>query len=183
MLRKAENVTLNHRVGFWKKTAPATLSVGQKNFRIGNMTGAEFDGLQDRQLHRPAAITVVGGRKYWQFRNRFYWEDEGLSSDQVHALLVTRDQRRQRQIENAQATVAMGNTPRTATVRKAVPDDVKQYIWARDEGRCRNCSAATELQFDHIIPLAKGGSNNADNLQVLCGPCNRAKSSGITIRR
>lgn len=183
MLRRAENVTMTHQVGFWKKTVPATLSIGSKTYHLGSMTGIEFANSQHRQQRFPTAITTIEGKKYWQFQDRFYWDDEGLKAAQVHALLVTLQQRRQRHIENAQATVAMGSTPRAATVRKVIPDDVKQYIWARDEGQCRNCTATAELQFDHIIPLAKGGSNNADNLQVLCGPCNRAKSSGLTVRR
>ncbi|ALE07869.1 hypothetical protein AL755_14895 [Arthrobacter sp. ERGS1:01] len=77
----------------------------------------------------------------------------------------------------------MGSTPRSAPARRSIPDDLKQYIWTRDEGRCRGCGATTELQFDHIIPVAKGGSNTSENLQILCGPCNRFKSDGLTTRR
>ncbi|WP_074466462.1 HNH endonuclease signature motif containing protein [Arthrobacter sp. SW1] len=77
----------------------------------------------------------------------------------------------------------MGSAPRNSSARRAIPDDLKQYIWVRDEGRCRACGSTTELQFDHIIPLAMGGSNNAENLQILCGPCNRGKSAGLTTRR
>ncbi|RSM87100.1 hypothetical protein DMH25_42665 [Streptomyces sp. WAC 01325] len=37
------------------------------------------------------------------------------------------------------------------------------------------------MQFDHVIPVAMGGSSGADNLQVLCGPCNRSKGAGLTM--
>jgi len=33
------------------------------------------------------------------------------------------------------------------------------------------------LEFDHIVPLAAGGPNVADNLQLLCRPCNRSKGA------
>ncbi|WP_084590960.1 HNH endonuclease [Desulfonatronovibrio magnus] len=36
-----------------------------------------------------------------------------------------------------------------------------------------------ELHGDHIIPRAKGGKTIWDNLQLLCGPCNRKKYSKI----
>jgi 5-methylcytosine-specific restriction endonuclease McrA len=45
-----------------------------------------------------------------------------------------------------------------------------------------HCGAQTELQYDHIIPVVMGGSSNQENLQVLCGPCSRRKSAGLTIR-
>ena len=41
------------------------------------------------------------------------------------------------------------------------------------------CGDAFELQFDHVIPVALGGANTVDNLQVLCGPCNRAKGADV----
>ncbi|WP_416405027.1 HNH endonuclease [Arthrobacter sp. LFS091] len=53
----------------------------------------------------------------------------------------------------------------------------------RDGGSRRACGSWSELQFDHIIPLAMGGSNNVEILQILCGPCKRSKSAGPTVRR
>jgi 5-methylcytosine-specific restriction endonuclease McrA len=79
--------------------------------------------------------------------------------------------------------VATGVQPQDqARRRDVIPDDVKQMVWLRDGGRCRQCGAQAELQFDHIIPVAMGGSSNPENLQILCGPCNRRKSAGLTIR-
>ena len=34
------------------------------------------------------------------------------------------------------------------------------------------------FEIDHVIPRAKGGSDHVDNLQLLSGACNRAKSTG-----
>ncbi len=45
------------------------------------------------------------------------------------------------------------------------------------KGRCHYCGCKTSrLTFDHIIPLAKGGTHSADNLVMACGPCNSSKS-------
>jgi 5-methylcytosine-specific restriction endonuclease McrA len=35
------------------------------------------------------------------------------------------------------------------------------------------------LEFDHIIPVAKGGSNAETNVQLLCRRCNGKKSDMI----
>lgn len=56
---------------------------------------------------------------------------------------------------------------------------VKMFVWQRDQGRCVTCGSQERLEYDHIIPIAKGGSNTARNLQLLCERCNRAKGASI----
>lgn len=34
-------------------------------------------------------------------------------------------------------------------------------------------------EIDHIVPVSKGGGNEASNLQVLCQECNRAKTDTV----
>lgn len=46
----------------------------------------------------------------------------------------------------------------------------------RDGFCCKECGVVTDLQIDHIKPIAMNGTNDLDNLQLLCGPCNLAKS-------
>jgi 5-methylcytosine-specific restriction endonuclease McrA len=76
----------------------------------------------------------------------------------------------------------MGTISRPVGARGHIPDDVKHLVWTRDQGRCRNCGATAELQFDHVIPVAMGGGSGPENLQVLCGPCNRRKGASVTMR-
>ena len=53
----------------------------------------------------------------------------------------------------------------------------------RDGHRCVRCGADDDLQADHITPLDAGGAPfDLDNLQTLCGPCNRIKSNRIETR-
>lgn len=57
--------------------------------------------------------------------------------------------------------------------------DVRQRVWQRFGGRCAQCSANSYLEFDHIIPVAKGGGNSEANIQLLCRGCNLSKSDEI----
>jgi 5-methylcytosine-specific restriction endonuclease McrA len=54
--------------------------------------------------------------------------------------------------------------------------DIKAII-ARQKGRCAECKRRRKLTVDHIIPLARGGSNHPGNLQGLCQPCNSRKGA------
>lgn len=53
---------------------------------------------------------------------------------------------------------------------------IRAQVLARDRFTCQMCGARSELEVDHIIPVAKGGSWELDNLWTLCGPDHKAKS-------
>ena len=63
--------------------------------------------------------------------------------------------------------------------RERIPQDVMDKVWNRDGGKCVQCGKSEKLEFDHIIPFSKGGSNTFRNLQLLCENCNRVKSNNI----
>ena len=61
--------------------------------------------------------------------------------------------------------------------RKYVSDEIKEAVYERDNGACKSCGSKEQLQYDHIIPFSKGGSDEIDNLQILCRSCNLTKSN------
>ncbi|MEX1040687.1 MAG: HNH endonuclease signature motif containing protein [Pirellulaceae bacterium] len=65
------------------------------------------------------------------------------------------------------------------THSRYIPREVRQRVWQRYGGQCVDCSATDYLEFDHIIPVAKGGSNSDSNIQLLCRRCNLKKSDHI----
>lgn len=69
--------------------------------------------------------------------------------------------------------------PETEFSSRNIPRDVKDSVWNRDGGRCVECGSNKNLEFDHIIPHSKGGSNTYRNIQLLCESCNRSKSDKI----
>ncbi|MFY8163941.1 MAG: HNH endonuclease [Brevundimonas sp.] len=81
---------------------------------------------------------------------------------------------------------------------KANPDKVREWVASRkrrkfgrlprgtvarlrlaQKGRCAICRVRLPAGFhaDHIMPLARDGLHESRNIQLLCQPCNSAKSS------
>jgi hypothetical protein len=69
-------------------------------------------------------------------------------------------------------------TPSRA-IRPIIPQSVRHAVWRRDQGRCVECGSNERLEYDHIIPLSRGGSNTERNLRLLCEGCNRRKGATI----
>ncbi len=63
--------------------------------------------------------------------------------------------------------------------RKAISTKLRFQVFQRDGFRCKCCGKiagdGVELQVDHIQPVAKGGTNDLQNLQTLCRECNSGK--------
>ena len=56
--------------------------------------------------------------------------------------------------------------------------DKKHYLYGKQNGHCNGCLTHFDyrnLTIDHIVPQVKGGGDNQDNLQLLCGHCNSIK--------
>jgi hypothetical protein len=78
------------------------------------------------------------------------------------------------------ATVNISETaPAKDRDRRAIPEGVRHEVWRRDEGRCVDCGSHERLEFDHIIPLSKGGSSTARNIELRCEACNRRKGATV----
>jgi len=69
--------------------------------------------------------------------------------------------------------------PYEQTTRTPIPEAVRNEVWRRDGGCCVQCGSKANLQYDHIIPVSRGGATTAKNLQLLCEPCNRAKADKV----
>jgi len=85
-----------------------------------------------------------------------------------------------KELKYAKVEFSCDNNFSEAKKRPTIPSDVKQFVWERDNGQCVECGSPEDLQYDHIIPFSKGGSSTAENLQILCGACNRSKGAKIT---
>ena len=55
-----------------------------------------------------------------------------------------------------------------------------QKVKTRDKGLCRHClingHVTLGTEVDHVKPIARGGTDALDNLQLLCGDCHESKT-------
>lgn len=58
--------------------------------------------------------------------------------------------------------------------------EIRNFVFTRDGGICVLCGGNENLSVDHIRPVKKGGSNEPENLQTLCVPCNSSKGVRFT---
>lgn len=63
--------------------------------------------------------------------------------------------------------------------RRTIPERVRHEVWRRDEACCVDCGSRERLEFDHIIPISKGGSNTARIIELRCEICNGRKGARV----
>jgi len=61
--------------------------------------------------------------------------------------------------------------------RRIIPRETRKAIYERDGHKCVECGTGENLTLDHIRPKSKGGTDDEDNLQTMCQPCNCRKGS------
>jgi hypothetical protein len=81
---------------------------------------------------------------------------------------------------------AEGMTETSAARRRGryIPFAVKMRVVRRDNHTCQHCKkhlADNEVEFDHKIPIAKGGSSEEHNIRLTCYDCNREKKDNVEI--
>jgi len=61
-----------------------------------------------------------------------------------------------------------------------VPAHVKRAVWTRDGGRCQwplesggICGSTLRVEFDHVVPRARGGPSTVTNGRLLCAVHNQ----------
>lgn len=182
MLRRVENVQVFYKRDLWglcTRRYKILLQVGRKEHLSScRVTIPIFRDMGARSSETAVAYMTIGERTFWRFEDRWHTDNEGLTQEQVHALLVTRAMRQSDHVSRAMTISAQGQLP-LPSQRRVIPPDVRQLVWQRDQGRCVYCDSTTELQMDHQIPVSMGGANTEQNLQLLCGPCNRRKGASV----
>lgn len=133
------------------------------------------------EVEIPTRLGLADSGAIWLYKGRLFSNSsDDLEPDEVKAVVDARDVRKRRTIERAKEVASLDPVASPSKKsRKAIPDDVKVFVWQRDGGVCVKCGSNRNLEFDHIIPVASGGANTARNLQILCESCNREKGANL----
>jgi hypothetical protein len=174
-LRRASNVHLQRHNNWLGRLTRVQLLLGRghTSFTLNRTRWLEIE--RDNQ---PAPVGQNGDRTLWHTAEGWFWEDDGLDAEAVALLLWDRTRRLDARIQRLRKIQDREEQIEGAR-RERIPPEIRAFVWQRDDGRCVQCNADDDLQFDHVIPVARGGGNAENNLQILCGPCNRQKSDSI----
>lgn len=96
-------------------------------------------------------------------------------SNDFEQRLIAEDPKRARLSQAARR--AAYNVRMCGTVSERGLTAIVRRVWDKSEGKCAVCKSASDLELDHILAVANGGTNDESNLQFLCMTCNRSKSA------
>ncbi len=138
---------------------------------------AWFAQTSTEQQQQPVALLQQGKRCYWWFHDCIYWDDDSLLADDVKALVLQRERSAQRKLQTAHSLMRAEEEGRPT--RAPVPVEIRRAVFERDGGSCVECDSNFDLQYDHILPVARGGATTVENMQLLCADCNQRKSDSL----
>lgn len=165
-----------YRDGYQSYCKPCMRAYRAEKFSTTEAIRAERDRTRDYYRNTPEARARnrAAGRERdrdkWhndpEYRARKNaWKRQRFHSDPVyraHKLMLSVQHRRTRRA-------------RLANAEGSFTREEWNLLCERYNHQCVCCGATGALHADHIVPIAKGGTNSIENIQPLCGPCNRRK--------
>ena len=164
---------------------------------LGNLSGHDIKYLQDMldnsEFWRKADVEPQLIERYIGFldessslvRRQFIFQNcaykiMGEFSPEQEKLLIQDDfDSERRQFERLRDKFSLAQRTEPRIDRAGIPEKVRIAVWRRDNGCCVKCGSREKLEYDHIIPISRGGSNTVRNIELLCEKCNRSKSDNI----
>ncbi len=137
-----------------------------------DLTEKKFTRLSTAQRREPVSVTTTGGWRWWWYRDRFWWGDQGLRSDEVKGWVLDRDFEALRQRESTESVLAtVWQVPADGASTPQISEETRKEVWTRDEGCCVDCGSVQAFAWCLIRPIEEGGSYVSPNLELRCSTC------------
>lgn len=141
---------------------------------------------QPLRLKYNLRIGMLGGSEaskrnnsLWLYNENFYIIRGHYSDDEIRLLILEESDKERIKFEKLRAKFDDLTSDDLNYSRPRIPEKVRIEIWRRDGGKCARCGSRVNLEYDHIVPISKGGSNTARNIELLCEKHNRSKSNNV----
>jgi 5-methylcytosine-specific restriction endonuclease McrA len=137
----------------------------------------QIQAVRASQQETPVWMMADGQRQLWYFHDKFYWDSDKLTADDVKALVLRRERSLKQELDTAHSLMRAEEAGRPT--RSPIPTDLRRAVFERDGGKCVECESGFDIQYDHVLPVALGGATTVENLQLLCADCNRRKGAHL----
>ncbi|NCS96956.1 HNH endonuclease [bacterium] len=115
----------------------------------------------------------------WVFKGHKYEVKGFYTDDEIRLLILENFDKERIYFEKLNAKFNQNTNEKNSFERPRIPESVRVEVWRRDGGKCARCGSRDRLEYDHIVPISRGGSNTARNIELLCEKCNRSKSNNV----
>ena len=173
---KANRKKINNDNKEWRKEHPEKSAISIKNWQLNNPDRV-------KEINRRSAIKrrdqrIIDSRE-WRKQNadrikKSWQEYRKVNRDQL------KEARRKYEEKHPEKIRAGKHTRRTKILGldSKIDAGYVKFLKIAQGMKCNYCDQAMDkYQIDHIVPIARGGDNKNENLQLLCAPCNRQKGA------
>ena len=147
---------------------PHMLSIENKSNLSASQQNTELFGIKIK-------ASKIRDDHFYLYKGMLFEVSGPYNGDEGNLLVQNYFAKKRAKVESIQSE----SEPQLNRQRTVIPESVRHEVWRRDQGCCVECGSKERLEYDHLIPFSKGGSNTARNLRLLCETCNRRKSASI----
>ena len=148
---------------YWKKLR----ELGMKDMVYVGEVEDQFPDKQHFQTRKRVGGVRHGEGYVYYWHGEWYISDTYIDGEDAQLIIDNRERLRKEKLDNEVKRLTTHHESDQGH-RSPISEKVQIFVWNRDGGCCVKCGSQKKLEFDHIIPVSKGGSNTARNFQLLC---------------